>query len=577
MRSYLSPLYLLLLASSLLVCDTAAMAAEAGEPLTVLNLLPSSLSATEVERLVREKIEQPVKLVSTDELLLEHLRWVRPDPDRQNCEAQFSVMAGLIKNNPPARPEELFKALLNQAGQQIDNLDLAGAQVSLRNARASVPCLESVLAPSDVRQLFLLTAVTNVYLKNNQHTDPFINMLAADSNPYLEDSYPPKVRTPFLAVFQQFSKLQPVKLEKDVPTETGLLDRFFLDGKKVSGLDTVPPARYVVQLQGPSGELRSALIVIKPGQSVKLSSLVQMGILAPDVAVSELIKGLNEPTLNANLSNRLNQYALATGRKLLLMAIPQADSTAVQVRAFVPGQGLVPLEDVLKQLEAQETSDKRNEDTPPRPAVQKLVGLGFSVRAHAGVGRAFVTSSPSVQELLAELSLRRYVGTQLHLSAFGQLRYTDEPAGLAYPSLVGGGVVGLDIPVARAFILTPTLGYAVGKGAPVSLACQHPTESGAPLTCTLGEGDDAESTATLYAASRGNGPLMAVDLQFERRFRKTSLGIHVGLQGQVNLFGTLSEGTASGLNQSFQYELEDGQPALLGARVDLHGGLDFRF
>lgn len=577
MRSYLSPLYSLMMASSLLFCSSPTRAAEGDSPLSVVNLLPGNVSPSEVERLVREKIELPVKLVPTDEALLEHLRWARPDPDRHNCEAQFQTMTGLIKTSPPAGPAELFKAFLGQAGQQIDNLDLAGAQASLRNARASVPCLDVVLSPSDVRQLFLLTAVTNVYLKNNQHTDPFINMLAADSNPYLEDSYPPKVRTPFLTVFQQFSKLQPVRLEKDVPTDTGLMDRFYLDGKKVSGLDTVPPARYVVQLQGPGGELRSALIVIKPGQSVKLSSLVQMGILSPEAAVTELVKALNEPLLPPSLSNRLNQYALATSQKLLLLAIPQADSAAVQVRAFVPGQGLVPLEDVLKQLEAQETTQKTNEDPAPRPPAVKMVGRGFSLRVHAGVGRAFVTSSPSVQELLTEVSLRRYLGTQLHLSVFGQLRYTDEPAGLAYPSLVGGGALGLDIPLARAFTLTPVLGYAAGKGAPVSLACSHPTEAGSPLTCSLGEGSSSANTATLYAASRGNGPLMAVDFQFERRFRKTSLGMHLGIQGQANLFGTLSSGTASGLNQSFEYQLEEAQPALLGARIDLRGGLDFRF
>ncbi len=341
---------------------------------------------------IARRLHAPVRLVDPPSALLEELRWATPSPAMIACEESAARVVdrlraeGLLDTLTP-KGTELYRALLTQAANQLQLMDLEAVLSTLEEARGRLPCVDSILSVQDLRPLYLYEAVSHYYLRDGQDERGFRNLLAVDNRSFLEPEYPPAIREVFTAVFHEL--LNDPLITPDVG---GLVGDVYIDGISTSDLQPLHPGLHVVQARGPGGRIRTVQVELKADDSsnapVWLADLVDFGLPTTVETREALVRSLEKGALTLHQIEVLQDDVKKHRRSGLIFAVDDGES--VVLRGFLPDGGLCDPRDVVRASAGEAVRPAPpSTDRPRNDALGIDVALGFGARFLLGPRGAY--------------------------------------------------------------------------------------------------------------------------------------------------------------------------------------------
>lgn len=319
-----------------------------GDPLE-LYLLKAELSSGVTPQLERRYGRLP-PLKPLPPALLETLRWALPSELALECPAQRAQAIQQWQLPNTSAVQVLVQEGLKRADAALLELRLSDALAELGKVRALIPCLSTRMEPAQVRQLFLLEAAARFYSNDAQADRYFAELLAVDARLFLEPEYPPKVQKVFFDVARKIARQTPTTVSFE-----GFEGRIFLNGLEVSSVRELAPGRHILQLEGPSGQLRGAMVRIPEAATLKqsrdvLSSRVSLNPPRAEQALSQLGQLLNRQQLPPSVLSALDHWLMTRNQDKLLIAFETSDGR-YQLLLVERGQGVLePSEERLASL-----------------------------------------------------------------------------------------------------------------------------------------------------------------------------------------------------------------------------------
>ena len=326
---------------------TIAFVSSAGaeEAVEIIDLLPSDAPRTVLAARLSDLVGRPVTLTKAPVDLAESLRWSVPDPARERCDeledALLTAARGESITLPMHEADDIVEVLLGIVRQRLLGLDLIQANDLLLRMQEWLPCTSSVLAVDQVRDFFLLQAITLYYLEDPGAGAAFGDVLAVDPTPYLGDEYPPRVQRAYLDAVAVHMRVPPLRVDTRLPG-----GRVFLDGREVKGVVEARPGRHVVQVFGPYDKIRSRLIRLEAADTssaspIPLVSPAGLGLFNTREAMAFLSDALDRGTPSRWQALAIDRYLARHHRKSVYFALVPLSGAPVTLLTWVRERGLV--------------------------------------------------------------------------------------------------------------------------------------------------------------------------------------------------------------------------------------------
>ncbi len=348
-----------------LVWPTASQAggwaeAEAGKgALPVMDLTGlSDESRQETARLLGRLIGRPVVLEPPASLLADSLRWAMPDPARSTCPETCTYLtdyiAGMDLVRPPKTHGDVFPALL-QLAEKLLLMDKATAALdTLEQALGIVPCVYSVIPPTQVRRVFMLEARAWLLVDATRAREPMASLIA------VYPAYRPAETDPgtWRALFEEVAA---TKLESPRPglDTSRLEDEGFLDGEPVQHLNQVFPGTHIYQVVSPFGEVRSTVVSLSSmphdrgaQETVDVTALSDFGLPTRHQVLEMLRHNLLAGRINSLQVIGIERYLSRTGADVVTFLVEPPRDAYPGLRAYRLDAGVSDMPPDLEPLPA---------------------------------------------------------------------------------------------------------------------------------------------------------------------------------------------------------------------------------
>lgn len=296
--------------------------------------------AVPTPRQLERRYGRPLVLKPLPDGLLEAFRWGFPPELALECPAQQALAASMWRAPAGASASSLLEAGLKRADDALLELRFTDALTELSQTRTLLPCLEVRLTVAQVRRLFVLEAVAHFYANDGQAERGFSELLAVDPRLLLEAEYPPKVQKLFFEVARKVARQPLTRVSFE-----GFEGKIFLNGNEVTGVRELAPGRHIVQLEGPLGLVRGAMLRIPDSTSLKqptdlLAQRVALNPL-PAASVRGLVKErLEKRQLPLSLKLASDRWLVQQGLETVGLVLP-ATSDGWSLWLLRRGEGMV--------------------------------------------------------------------------------------------------------------------------------------------------------------------------------------------------------------------------------------------
>lgn len=332
---------ILCLASCLISSAAAAQTAPSTE--SVIDLRASGGFDADLAAELRLALGTPIELTGPPDALIRGIQWLRPDPLRDDCEAQAARVLEVLPPEAGAAPSvERFAALVDLAAQKNLFLDVGGAEDALERARYYVPCLDEPLQSGVLARFLLQEALARTYGDGAAEPRLYDNVVALNPDAYLDQSLAPPIRRSLEEAAERAQGVEAVSLSSD-------LGPLHLDGSPPGESFQVRPGRHLLQIRGPGGDMRSRWVAVGQGlESTQASNLTAFNLpLEGDVKrelARDLLSGELSPERGALITAWLGEAGLprqgfvlsAADTWALRMVQAEGEVSAIQLRDSRP-------------------------------------------------------------------------------------------------------------------------------------------------------------------------------------------------------------------------------------------------